>query len=91
MYIKKQIQLTEQQANNYRWMIIQPFMTIDNYAMATLTDKQLQALSEMADELPRLLTYVDGKDYDNSPKEVMDKLAGVLSEYFLMSYLKSIL
>ncbi|MBQ9570529.1 MAG: hypothetical protein IJR30_04055 [Prevotella sp.] len=89
--IKKQVRLTEQQANNYRWMVIQPFMTIDNYAMATLTDKQLQALSEMADELPRLLTYVDGKDYDNSPKEETDKLAGVLSEYFLKSYLKSIL
>ena len=89
--IKKHIKLTEQQANNYRWMIIQPFMTIDNNAMATLTDKQLQTLYEMADELPRLLTYVDGKDFDNSPKEETDKLAGVLSDYFLKSYLKSIL
>ena len=89
--IKKQIQLTAQQANNYRWMIIQPFMTIDSNAMASLTEKQLQTLSEMAEDLPRLLTYVDGKDYDNSPKEETDKLAGVLSEYFLKSYLKSIL
>ena len=89
--IKKQIQLTAQQANNYRWMIIQPFMTIDSNAMASLTEKQLQTLSEMAEDLTRLLTYVDGKDYDNSPKEETDKLAGVLSEYFLKSYLKSIL
>lgn len=89
--IEKRVKLTEQQANNYRWMIIQPFMTIDNFAMATLSDKQLQAMSQMAEELPRLLTYVDGNDYDNSPKEVTDKLAGVLSEYFLKSYLKSIL
>lgn len=89
--IKKQIQLTEQQANNYRWMVIQPFMTIDSYAMAILTDKQLQTLSEMAEELPRLLTYVDGKDYNNSPKEETEKLNGVLSEYFLKTYLKSIL
>ena len=72
-------------------MIIQPFMTIDNFAMATLSDKQLQAMSQMAEELPRLLTYVDGNDYDNSPKEVTGKLAGILSEYFLKSYLKSVL
>ncbi len=89
--INKQIRLTGQQASNYRWMLIQPFMTIDSYAMATLTDRQLQTLSEMAGELPRLLTYVDGKDYDKSPKEETDKLAGLLSEYFLKSYLKSIL
>ena len=89
--INKQIELTEQQANNYRWMIIQPFMAIDNNAMSALTEKQIQILSEMAGELPRLLTYIDGKDYDNSPKEETEKLTGILSEYFLKSYLKSIL
>ncbi len=66
-------------------------MTIDNYAMASLTDKQAKTLTEMAAELPQLLAYVDGKDYDKTPKEETDKLAGVLGEYFLKTYLKSIL
>ena len=72
-------------------MIIQPFMTIDNYAMASLTDDQVKMMTELAEELPRLLSYVDGKDYDRTPKEETEKLEGVLSEYFLKSYLKSIL
>ncbi|MBQ9362408.1 MAG: hypothetical protein IJT97_03195, partial [Bacteroidaceae bacterium] len=89
--IKKEVPLNEQQAANYRWMIIQPYMTIDNYAMALLTDDQIKTLTDMATELPRLLVYVDGKDYDKSPKEETEKLEGVLSEYFLKSYLKTIL
>ena len=89
--IKANVKLNEQQANNYLWMIIQPFMTIDNYAMASLTDDQVKMMTELAEELPRLLSYVDGKDYDRTPKEETEKLEGVLSEYFLKSYLKSIL
>ena len=89
--IKKEVPLNDQQAANYRWMIIQPYMTIDNYAMALLTDDQIKTLTDMATELPRLLVYVDGKDYDKSPKEETEKLDGVLSEYFLKSYLKTIL
>lgn len=89
--ILKEVELNDMQATNYRWMIIQPFMTIDSDAMALLNDQQISQLSEMASELPRLLTYVDGKDYDKSPKEETEKLEGVLSDYFLKSYLKSIL
>lgn len=89
--IISKVELTEQQTGNYRWMIIQPFMAIDNYAMAVLTDRQVAILEEMAEELPRLLTYVDGKDYDSVTIEETEKLSVVLSEYFLKSYLKSIL
>ncbi len=89
--IKKEVELNNVQATNYRWMIIQPFMTIDSEAMAVMTDQQIVTLTEMAAELPRLLVYIDGKDYDKSPKQETDKLEGVLSDYFLKSYLKSIL
>lgn len=89
--IKKKTELNDVQVTNYRWMIIQPFMTIDSEAMAMLTDQQVIMLTEMAAELPKLLAYVDGKDYEKSPKEETDKLEGVLSEYLLKSYLKSVL
>ena len=83
--------LTVKQGTNYRWLLIQPFLALDNYATAALTDQQIETLNRLAEELPRLLAYVDGKDYDSSPKEETDKLSTVLSEYFLKSYLKSIL
>lgn len=89
--IKANQPLTEQQSANYRWMIIQPYLTIDNYATAVLTDKQVASLTKIANELPELLAYVDGKDYAHAPKEETDKLTDVLSEYFLKSYLTSIL
>lgn len=83
--------LTAKQGANYRWLLIQPFLALDNYATAALTEQQIQTLTQLAEELPRLLAYVDGKDYEHSPKEETDKLSTVLSEYFLKSYLKSIL
>ena len=83
--------LTVKQGANYRWLLIQPFLALDNYATAALTEQQIETLNQLAEELPRLLAYVDGKDYDRSPKEETDKLSTVLSEYFLKSYLKSIL
>jgi hypothetical protein len=83
--------LTAKQGANYRWLLIQPFLALDNYATAALTEQQIKTLTQLAEELPRLLAYVDGKDYDRSPKEETEKLSTVLSEYFLKSYLKSIL
>ena len=83
--------LTAKQGANYRWLLIQPFLALDNYATAALTDQQIETLNRLAEELPRLLAYVDNKDYDRSPKEETEKLSTVLSEYFLKSYLKSIL
>lgn len=90
-HIKANKPLTSEQANKYRWQLIQPYLTIDNYATSALTDKQVETLTAIANELPRLLAYVDGKDYEKSPKEQTDKLATVLSEYFLKSYLASVL
>lgn len=87
---KKEV-LTPQQANNYRWMVIQPYMAIDNYAAAALTSQQTETLTEMAEKLPEMLAYIDGKDYDKSPKETTGKLAEILSGYFLTTYLRSIL
>lgn len=89
--IKANVTLSPQQAANYRWMVIQPLMTIDNYAMASLTEEQIQKLTTIAKELPELLAYLDDKDYAKSAKEETEKLNAALSEYFLKSYMKAIL
>jgi len=83
--------LSEQTAANYRWMLIQPLMSIDNDAMATLTEEQIKTLMDIAEQLPKLMAYVDGKDYDSLRPEETMKLAQILSSYFLKSHLKSIL
>lgn len=89
--IKKKVELNDIQTVNYRWMIIQPFMTIDADGMAVMTENQVTMLTAMAAELPQLLAYIDGKDYEKSPKEETAKLQGILSEYLLKAYLKNIL
>ncbi len=78
--------LSDQQKDSYRWMLIQPFMSIDSYSMASLTDRQEKALLHLADELPTLFACLDNTP--NSDKE-LQKLNEVLSDFFLSSYLKS--
>ncbi len=89
--VLKQVPPNSMQSTNYRWMLLQPFITIDREAVAVLTDQQVNMMMEMAAELPRLLVYVDGKDNEQTSEENIKKLEGVLCEYFLTSYLKSIL
>lgn len=84
---KRNGELTDQQRSNYRWLLIQPFLVMDNYAMAALTPQQEKLLIKLAEQLPELLAALDGHT-DQSDAE---KLTSVLSEYFLKSYLKSIL
>lgn len=71
-----------------RMLIIQPFMAIDNYSAAVLTEEQREQFLALSDDLPSLLERLDAR------KHVRDKennLTEVLSEYFLKSYLSSIL
>lgn len=66
----------------------QPFMAIDDYSAAVLTEEQREQLLALSDDLPGLLERLDAR------KNVRDKennLTEVLSEYFLKSYLSSIL
>ena len=69
-------------------MLIQPFMAIDDYSAAVLTEEQREQFLALSDDLPGLLERLDAR------KHVRDKennLTEVLSEYFLKSYLSSIL
>ena len=84
---KRNGELTYQQRSNYRWLLIQPFLVMDNYATAALTPQQEQMLVELAQQLPELLAALDG----HTDQGDAEKLTSVLSEYFLKSYLKSVL
>ena len=76
-------ELTEQQTSNYRWMLLQPYLSIDAYSMASITEEQAESLQKMAEELPRTLAYIDGKDFDKSDKSETENLPDILTRYFL--------
>lgn len=76
------------QQANYRWMLIQPFMAIDDYSAAVLTEEQREQLLALSDDLPGLLERLDARKHFRDKE---NNLTEVLSEYFLKSYLSSIL
>ena len=63
-------------------------MAINDYSATVLTEEQREQFLALSDDLPGLLERLDAR------KNVRDKennLTEVLSEYFLKSYLSSIL
>ena len=81
--------LTEQQAGNYRWMLIQPFMNIDGNAMSALTDEQYKQLGDIAKRLPQIMIRLDG--IKDASHEEMVKLNQVLVNYLFKSYISATL
>ena len=69
-------------------MLIQPFMSIDNYSMASLTADQEESFLRLAEELPSLFAYLDGTPEGSDD---LNKMKEILSDFFLSSYLKSVL
>lgn len=80
------VKLSEQMKGNYRWMLLQPFVTIDNYSLACLTDKQSREMVSLAESLPELMSSLSNNAKDNMQQE---KLIKMLSTYFLRNYLLS--
>ena len=76
-------QLDRIQRANYRYMLIQPFIAIDDYSTSVLTREQKKELLEISKNIPSLLTKLDLK---KQSKEEEDKFTDVLSQYFLKSY-----
>ena len=76
------------QKANYRWMLVQPFMSIDDYSVAVLTDGQKEALTKLAGKLPSMLQKLDIKKYQEQSEE---NITNVLAMYFLKSYLATTL
>lgn len=85
--IKRKVSLNKIQLANYRWMVIQPFFSIDNEAMALVSPAQETQLIDLAKDLPSLLSYID-ENLSKTTKEDGQKLSKILVEYFLKSYLR---
>ena len=80
--------LTETQKNDYRWMVIQPFFSIDNYAMALITDSQEKDLYMLAKKLPDILARLDGFESGRKNSEEEKTLTKILVESFIKSWVK---
>ena len=50
-------------------MLIQPYVSIDEYSTAALTEKQREELMIISKELPTLLTRLDNQKKDKRNKE----------------------
>ena len=55
--IKHKKMKSEMQANAYLWMIIQPFMSIDQFAIATITPEERQNFKYIAEQLPKSVSF----------------------------------
>lgn len=80
--------LTQEQKANYRWLLIQPYVAIDDYSTAALTDEQKDELMKLSEELPELLYKLET---EKSVKTDSENLTKVLSEYFLKSFISTTL
>lgn len=78
--------LNQFQRANYRWMLIQPFLAIDDYSTAALTAEQRKRLLDMSNDLPTLLNKLEQA---RQSKEEEDKFTKVLADYFMKSYLST--
>lgn len=86
--VEKGKRLEMVQRANYRWMLIQPFVAIDDYSVSALTSSQKDALLDIADNLPTLLNKLE---LTKQNKEEEEKFTKVLSQYFMKSFLTTTL
>ena len=84
--IENNKRLDLEQRANYRWMLVQPFMAIDDYSTAVLTDRQRSQLLDLTDELPSLLDKLENEKSNANDKA---KLSEALAKYFLKAYLST--
>ena len=84
--IEHNVALGEQCVANYKWMLLQPFITLDDDAIAYLTEEQETELLHLAGDMDSIFSHLDGNNQMES-----QKLIQVLSDYILNLHMKSIL
>lgn len=86
--VEDEKKLDKEQMANYRWMLIQPYMAIDDYSASVLTEQQKRELLDIADKLPTTLQRLDTDKYQKQGEE---NVTNVLAMYFLKSFLSTTL
>jgi len=85
--IKAKTQLTEQQMLEYKWMILQPFVSIDSELMAYITKDQEKTITNIGENLETYLTYLNGDRWGNMDKETKQYLTKIIVAYIINSCL----
>lgn len=57
---------TKMQANAYLWMIIQPFTSIDKFAIVTLTPEERESFRYIAEKLPKSTSFAKAFNIDQN-------------------------
>ena len=76
-------------ARNYRWMLMQPYFTIDEISMAALSSGQQQLMRDIAQDMPELYLKLDKCPTKGNANELqfLDKI----SVYLLKTHIKNII
>lgn len=82
--IKVKKMKSEMQANAYLWMIIQPFVSIDQLAIATITPEGRDNLKYIADQLPKSSSFAKAFNIDQKA------LSYLLPQQLLKMYVLSL-
>ena len=61
--IKKGKMNTPNHANAYLWMVLQPYLSIDSFAITMLTDGQKRQMADIAESYPELVSILGSKGY----------------------------
>lgn len=85
--LEKKPHLNEQQSQNFKWMLVQPFFSLDDFSAALVTKDQKAKLEKLAKDLPDMMTFVDGINAAKGKEENREELYDTLNEYFLNSFL----
>ena len=74
---------TDTQARAYVWMLLQPYISLDGFGMTMLSDKEREALYDVAEQIPATMTKLNriiGIDYNQ-----WESLPGLLVKVILTS------
>mgnify|MGYP003369523724 FL=1 len=76
-------------ARNYRWMLMQPYFTIDEISMAALSSGQQQLMLDIAQDMPELYMKLDKcpSKANNDELQFLDNI----SVYLLKTHIKNII
>lgn len=76
-------------ARNYRWMLMQPYFTIDEISMSALSSGQQQLMLDIAQDMPELYMKLDKcpSKANNDELQFLDKI----SVYLLKTHIKNII
>jgi len=83
------LKLNKTLARNYRWMLVQPYFSIDEISMAAMTSGQQQLMRDIAQDMPELYSKLD--KYDVQGKDSQYRFLDKISIFLLKSHIKNVI